>query len=161
MKLDITKKDFENLRQNLFIDTIKKNVAIDIFINILEKNKIYIDLDWIDTERNLLNLLYIKLSKIDKINKIFKDYDISKNNFWIMDFDYISDELEIAELKIVFNNIDKISLEIQKILNSLISIRERKIIYIMIWNLGKYYFYTWIEDIHIKEWDDYFKIEIN
>lgn len=152
------KVNLEGIRQHLFIDIRdinKFDINNDIF-DILEKNKIYIDLSWIETENKLLDLLYESLSKIDKIKDIFKSYKISKDKFWIMDFDLISDELEIAELKIVFDNIDKIPLEIQETLNSLISIRERKIIYIMIWNLEKYKFYTWIEGINIREGDDYF-----
>ena len=152
------KVNLEGISQHLFIDIRdinKFDINNDIF-DILEKNKIYIDLSWIETENKLLDLLYESLSKIDKIKDIFKSYKISKDKFWIMDFDLISDELEIAELKIVFDNIDKIPLEIQETLNSLISIRERKIIYIMIWNLEKYKFYTWIEGINIREGDDYF-----
>jgi hypothetical protein len=103
----------------------------------------------------LLDLLYDKFSKIDKIKDILKFYKISKDRFWILDFDHITDELEIWELKLVFNNIDKTSLDIQEILNSLIAIRERKIIYIMIWNLENYKFFTWIEGLHIRKGDDY------
>ncbi len=147
----------ENLRQHVFIDlSEKKEFKINsLILDILNKNKIYIDLDWIKTENDLLKLLYDKLYQIDKIKEILDFYDISKNNFWFIDFDTISDEFEIAELKIVFNNIDNISLELQKILNSLISVRERKIIYILIWKLKNYRFFTWIKGINIKEGDDY------
>ena len=147
----------ENLRQHIFIDlSEKKEFKVNSSVlDILNKNKIYIDLDWIKTENDLLKLLYDKLCQIDKIKEILDSYDILKDNFWFIDFNIISDELEIAELKIVFNNIDKISLELQKILNSLISVRERKIIYILIWKLKNYRFFTWIEGINIKEGDDY------
>ncbi len=88
----------ENLRQNVFIETgNKKEFDINsLVLEVLEKNKIYIDLHWIKTENDLLDLLYFELNKIDKIKEILKFYDISRNRFWFLDFDHISDEIEIA-----------------------------------------------------------------
>lgn len=147
----------QNLRDNTFID-INNSKGLDVkseVFELLENNKIYIDLEGVENENKLLDSLYKELIKIDKIKDILNYYNITKNKFWIMDFDHISDELEVAELKIVFDNIDKIPLEIQETLNSLLSIRERKIIYFLVWNLENYTFLTWIEGIHLREWPWY------
>jgi len=145
-------------KQNLFINT-KKEIWDRIF-EILEWGKILINLEKIKTEREFLKKLYKELLKQENIKEIFTEYDINKNNFELFYLLDLEDELDIWWLKIIFNNIEKTSTEIQQIINYLVSYRERKIIFYMIWNLDEYYYLTWVEDMNIRERDDYLKIDL-
>ena len=137
----------------------KNNWFILDLLEILDGEVITLDLKSIKTEVEFFDKLFLSLKDISKINKIFIDLWINKL-YSIEDFQFLWDELIIGDLKIIFKDIDKTPLEIQKIINTLISYRERKIVYILVWDINKYYFYTLFDDLHIREWDDYIVLGI-
>ena len=133
---------------------LKDEWVISTLLEVLGWNIVYLDLNFINTENNFFDELFFKLKKINKVKYIFEDLWIDKL-YTINDLQFLSEELNLWDLKIIFNNIDKANLEIQKIINTLMSYRERKIVYILLWDIKKYYFYTLFDDLHIREGDDY------
>lgn len=169
---------FENepkrFSQNHFIYDPKWIYKTEWMKKEVEKNidwelRLYIDFansDYVSFVLNELSRLMLENWLENEFNKAKEFYEFSGFST-LLQFTLFLDTFlyeirkKVNKITLFFDNIDLLDEENQKDINSLISIRERKIIY-FVWIKWKYWEYNLFTNssITILEWHDYFKYTI-
>jgi hypothetical protein len=157
-------REIQETNQHLFIEKSKiEESSVNGLYEVLNSWEFFVDLKWLQSEEEFLEKLYEEFIKSEKMKDIFEKEWITKEDF--IDpfntsniFDDIQFHLKVWEVKIVLDNVESVWEDVREFINSIIAYRERYMVFVLIWDLREYTYFTWIEDMHIKEWDDYKKI---